>query len=304
MALNIVSRLELNDSDLIAPEHLRGLDGIAENVRIHISNYSETLVVGQLTRANNSVNQLVQESYRLPAAPPGKSGPYTRAVNVAASKMEDLAKRTEQSERNNEKLQESQKEIDSELRGKVKEATANWDEEFSSTHQGLKDKADKATELLQMVGTGALGKQYASEQAEQSSHDNQWTALGFTGLVLVIAVVIFAKDAAYGVTWAEVPGRFITNSPLIAALTAISTVGFRRAGYHRRREERASRIVNELRMLYAFTDDLPESLRYAVLAQITPRYFVGGGTEEQQVTEATGLGDLLTNIPGVRTDAE
>jgi len=76
----------------------------------------------------------------------------------------------------------------------------------------------------------------------------------------------------------------------------------RRAGHHRRREERASRIVNELRILGAFTDNLPERLRYAVLAQITPRYFVGGGTEEHQATEATGLGDLMPQITELGTD--
>ena len=240
----------------------------------------------------------------LPSELPGKSSSYTKAANKAATELKALSKQINDAVSRTEKLTANSESVQQELQSSVLANTANWDEQFSTKYGELSDKADSATELLQVVGAGALSQQYVNERSEQSKQDRWWSGLGFISLVaiLLIGIATYVTSGANGITWDEVPGRLLSNSPLIGALTAIATVSFRRAGHIRRREERASRIVNELRILGAFTDNLPERLRYAVLAQITPRYFVGGGTEEHQATEATGLGDLMPQITELGTD--
>ena len=94
-------------------------------------------------------------------------------------------------------------------------------------------------------------------------------------------------------TVAGVFGRFVQQSSLVFTLAAGATLMFRRAADHRRREERATRIKDELTLLHPFIDRLPIAQQNLILATVASKYFLGGTSEVKTPDDGATIAELI-----------
>ena len=174
----------------------------------------------------------------------------------------------------------------------------------------LKDKNSLAGAMVNAVSGYALGSQYQEESNQHRESATKWTKAGYTtiGLLVIIAIAFFALQL-FGViaspdSLAGGVNRFLQQTPLLTTLGVVATLMFRRAADHRRREERATRLMHELTMLRAFIERLPEAQQIAVLTVLTPRYFIGATTEVTTPSDTSTLLDLIkaNRTPDEATD--
>ena len=191
-----------------------------------------------------------------------------------------------------QKIEGQLAEFEQKLTGTTDEITERFNAEFDE----LEKKGTAASHALNLVAGEALGRQYETERSFQTRRSNLWTIGGFVVLAALVAfgVLLFSTYGDISSTsFSDATNRFLRQSPLLGALIATTTLVFRRAAYHRGREERAKRIADELSMLWPFIDRLSDDQQNAVLYMIAPRYFPGGTASVQTLDDVAALQELV-----------
>lgn len=179
----------------------------------------------------------------------------------------------------------------------LRERIAFFDEQQAS----IQEKADEAAKMLNTISAYTLDAQYAQENETHRNSEKKWTRAGYLLLALLGAVGLFLflapmldlldQPESFGAGI----GRFLQQSPLLGGIATAATLVFRRAAYHRKREEISARLTNELLMLRAFIGPLPEHERISILTLVAPRYFIGGSTQTSS-DDSKDLADILERI--------
>jgi hypothetical protein len=150
----------------VTPQDLKTVERPVASLESTFNQFTNSHSKRQLNRAENYADGLLDVAKGLPSELPGKSSSYTKAANKAATELKALGKQINDSVSRTEKLTANSESVQQDLQSSVLANTANWDEQFSTKYGELSDKADSATELLQVVGAGALSQQYVNERSE------------------------------------------------------------------------------------------------------------------------------------------
>lgn len=196
-------------------------------------------------------------------------------------------------------INQAQKELNT-LEGKTAEFLKERTVFFDEKQADIEGKANDAATMMNAIAGYSLGIQYEQERQEQERSAKIWTRLGYSaiGVLVLIAAGIFAFPF-FG--WLPAPdslgsgmGRFLQQSPLLGGIATAATLFLRKAAYHRKREEQAARIKNELTMLRAFIERLPENAQNYILTIVAQRYFTGGNLSSNETSDNRSIVDLLS----------
>ena len=177
-------------------------------------------------------------------------------------------------------------EVKQEARNQVTQAIEDFDKwrnerdtEFSGVYQEMIGYKRQAMDIVEVVSAEAHTEQYQKLRESQFKVALCWGILGVGVLIILVAMAGFSF---FGISFlglsAGVSNAWdaIARSGFLLALAGFATYALRQFGHHRQQGEEATRIINELVMLWPFLNRLDEEEKKIVLSVITPRYFRGG----------------------------
>ena len=153
--------------------------------------------------------------------------------------------------------------------------------------------------MLNRVAAATLGAQYGAERDEHDKLAGPWTKLGWALLFALIAgsgLVFATMFWNLGISDIDTTSRLLRQTALFGALATGIALAFRRAAYHRRREERAKRIEDELSLLTPFIDRLDPVQQDALLYIVAPRYFLGGTPGARGPDDGATMIEMLRHV--------
>ena len=206
------------------------------------------------------------------------------------SLLEQVKEATERLEREITSIQEvfrdSQSAREEDFKRSQDERDEGFHQRLNPTIADVEGFRDQARSMLEEVAGASTAEHYAGQRDKQYAAANLWRIIGVASLfVLVLAAGWIFFDAGtsnqdFAVVW------LIARSGLVASILVFATYALRQSSSHRRREEDISRVSNELQLLWPFMNRLPDEDRQALLRDITPLYFKGGLSAQDNENQA------------------
>ncbi|MDA0257019.1 MAG: hypothetical protein O3C25_04665 [Chloroflexi bacterium] len=188
-------------------------------------------------------------------------------------------------------------------------------EEMYAEAQRTKDERlvildDLTGRARRVLGTAAASSVYGAfdEEAKQqrqeanSFRDSAVTIIKWTAVFLVglFAIDLFREHPVYQSAW-DVLGRNSSRTVLLGVLIGAATYAARQSGHHRKREQEARQLANELAAMFPFLSDLPKDKQEDLLARLAFRVFRGTAvsTESKGVHEVSLAAPILDAVDRV-----
>lgn len=294
-------RIDANPQ-LVTPRALDAMYGYADSIHSALVAYDQDREYPICDVARDDADQILDQMAAIPN--------YATATKKLSSSLNYVRKDFEDSQAGlRVSIDQAQKTLGN-LRRQTEEFLDSRVASFDEKQAEIAKKANDAAAMMNAIAGYSLGNQYEQEREEQDRSERLWTRLGYAaiGLLVAIATAIFVLPFA-GVI--DTPdslgsgiGRFFQQSPLLGGLATAATLFLRKASYHRKRAEQATRIKNELVMLWAFIERLPEDAQNYILTLVAPRYFTGANSLANETRDDRSIVDLFTRQKGHENEEE
>ena len=203
-----------------------------------------------------------------------------QAEATSQTLLEQTREATERLEREVTSIQEVFRNSQAEREEEFKKSQSNRDQRFQKrvnpVLSNAEDLRDQARSMLEEVAGASSAEHYSTQRASQKKAADLWRRIGVGSSILLVLAAgwIFSDSdsAAEGssVVW------LVARSGLIGSILLLALYSLRQSGQHRSREKEIDRVANELVLLWPFMSRLPDEDRKQLMMHITPLYFKGG----------------------------
>lgn len=294
-------RIDANPQ-LVTPRVLNAMHGHANSIHSALMAYDQDKRYSICDVARVDADQILDQLASIPN--------YATATKRLSSSLNYVRKEFEYSQAglrvSIDQAQETLVELRKQTEGFLDSRVAAFDEKQAE----IEEKATDAAAMMNVIAGYSLGSEYEKERKEQDQSERLWTTRGYSviGFLLAVAFTLFMLPI---VGLIDTPdslgsgiGRFLQQSPLLGGLATAATLFLRKASYHRKRAEQATRIKNELMMLQAFIERLPEDAQNYILTLVAPRYFTGANSLANESRDDRSIVDLFTRQKGHENERE
>lgn len=164
------------------------------------------------------------------------------------------------------------------IREKAADLQTATEEEVSELLQQIGKLKQEATETLGLAASASTFEAYSREADAQKQEADTWRKASVGALLVALLAAVWslaANDIPDQVGLWEFFATYSPRTALLAISIGLATYAARQSGSHRRREEDARRLANELKTFHPFIGTLPPGEQARLRALMTERLFRG-----------------------------
>ena len=196
-----------------------------------------------------------------------------------------------------ETFRESQHQREEEFRNSQDGREEQFQQRLNPIMENAEGFRDQARSMLEEVAGASSAEHYAKNRSGQKEAADRWRRIGLGAAVLLVLAaswIFFDADSApegSSVVW------LVARSGLVGSILLVVLYALRQSGQHRAREKEIDRVANELVLLWPFMSRLPDEDRKNLMLHITPLYFKGGiSVQDEGDGHSAGTGGLLQRL--------